>query len=158
MATQERLKELFLYKDGEFIRKKNGKKVVCSKTKGHRYFRLYVDGKVKFLHRMIYVYHFGNEPKIIDHIDGDRFNNKIENLREATQEQNCLNRKHMSHSSSPYKNVIFNKIANKWNVVLTVNKKRKYFGSYDDIELADLVATEARDKYHGNFVNHGGLN
>lgn len=158
MVTQEKLKELFIYEDGNFIRKKNGKKVVCSETKGQRYLRVFIDGKPRSLHRLIYLYHFGICPKIIDHIDGNRFNNKIENLREVTQEQNCLNRKHMSHSSSPYKNVIFNKISKKWNVVLTVNKKRKYFGSYDDIELADLVATEARDKYHGIFVNHGGLN
>jgi hypothetical protein len=35
-----------------------------------------------------------------------------------------------------------------------VNKKRKYIGSFEDVELADLVAQEARDKYHGRFARH----
>ena len=35
------------------------------------------------------------------------------------------------------------------------NKDKKYFGSFTDLELADLVAQEARSKYHGNFANHG---
>jgi hypothetical protein len=35
-----------------------------------------------------------------------------------------------------------------------INGKDVHFGSYDDIELADLVATEARDKYFGNFARH----
>ena len=35
-----------------------------------------------------------------------------------------------------------------------VNKKPKYIGVYEDLELAELVAMEARNKYHGQFANH----
>lgn len=42
----------------------------------------------------------------------------------------------------------------KWNVTLAANNKSMYFGSFDDLELAELVAIEARDKYHGKFACH----
>lgn len=153
MVTQERLKELFDYQDGALIRRKDGRSAVI-KMGVKRYARVSVDGKAQALHRMIYLWHHGNLPKTLDHIDGDRANNKIENLREATQQQNCLNRKHHTNSKSPYKNVYWNEAANKWAVMVSVNKQRTYLGVYEDIELADLVAMEARDKFHGQFARH----
>lgn len=161
MITQELLKLLFDYHvDGYFIRKKNGKKVVCSSTKGQRYLRVLVNGKPRQLHRMIFLHQNGYLPDTTDHIDGNRFNNRIENLRSITQQQNCLNKKHKSNSSSPYKNVYLqpspkNKNWKRnWVVSLTVDKKRKYIGSFEDVELADLVAQEARNKYHGLYARH----
>jgi hypothetical protein len=41
-----------------------------------------------------------------------------------------------------------------WVVNITVNRKRQYVGSFEDVELADLVATEARDLYHGAYARH----
>ena len=161
MITQELLKSLFDYhEDGYLIRKKNGKKVVCSPTSKHRYLRVLVDGQPRLLHRMIFLHQNGYLPDTTDHIDGDRFNNKIENLRSVTQQQNCLNKKHKSNSSSPYKNVYLQpspKDENwkrNWVVSLTVDKKRKYIGSFEDVELANLVAQEARNKYHGLYARH----
>lgn len=161
MITQELLKSLFDYHvDGYFIRKKNGKKVVCSSTKGQRYLRVLVNGKPRQLHRMIFLHQNGYLPDTTDHIDGNRFNNRIENLRSITQQQNCLNKKHKSNSSSLYKNVYLqpspkNKNWKRnWVVSLTVDKKRKYIGSFEDVELADLVAQEARNKYHGLYARH----
>lgn len=160
MVTQERLKELFDYQDGDFIRRTTSLRVMCSPTKGQRYLRVFVDGKPRSLHRMIYLWHHGHLPKTLDHIDGDRANNKIENLREATQQQNCLNRKHHSNSKSPYKNVYLqsptknSEWKRNWVVSISIEGKRKYIGSFDDLELADLVAMEARDKFHGRFARH----
>ncbi len=160
MVTQERLKELFDYQDGALIRRRTGLRVKCSPVEGHRYLRVFIDGKPRSLHRMIYLWHYGYLPKTLDHIDGDRANNKIENLREATQHQNCLNRKHQTTSKSPYKNVYLQpptknaEWKRNWVVSLNVAGKRKYIGSFEDLELADLVATEARDKFHGQFARH----
>ena len=159
MITQERLKELFDYQDGTFIRRSTGVQIVAN-FGVKRYLRVFVDGKPRSLHRMIYLWHHGHLPKTLDHIDGDRANNKIENLREATQQQNCLNRKHHSNSKSPYKNVYLqsptknSEWKRNWVVRITVNGKSKYIGSFKDLELADLVATEARDKFHGQFARH----
>ena len=158
MITQEYLKQLFDYQDGQLIRK-NGKSAVIKVGK-KRYERITVDGKVYALHRIIYLWNHGYLPKIIDHIDGNRENNNIDNLRQATQQQNCLNSKHRTTSKSPCKNVYLqsptkNASWNRnWVVSLMVNKKRKYIGSFEDLELADLVAQEARNLYHGQFARH----
>ena len=99
MITQESLKQLFDYHpNGYFVRKKTGKAVVCSMNKGQRYLKICIAGKSTSLHRMIFLHQHGYLPKCLDHIDGNRENNKIENLREVTQQQNCLNSKHKSHS------------------------------------------------------------
>ena len=103
-------------------------------------------------HRIIFVMFNGYLPEFLDHIDGNSLNNKIENLREATQQQNCINRKHHSNSKSPYKNVYWNKAAKKWQVYCRIDGHLKYFGIFEDLELADLVAQEARAKYHGEFA------
>lgn len=153
MITQERLKELFSYNDGQFVCNKTGKvKRGTPITNHHRYHRLSIGGKAYSLHRLIYIYHHGAAPKIIDHIDNDRSNNRIENLREATQQQNCLNRVRHSNNTSGHKNVRWDKKCKKWVVEMTVNAKRKFFGWFEDLELAALVAEEARDKYHGTFA------
>lgn len=161
MVTQERLKELFDYdSEGWLIRRSTGLRVKCSPTTGHRYLRISIDGKPQSLHRTIYIWHFGKPEKNVDHVDGNRENNKIENLREATQQQNCLNRKHKTTSKSPYKNLYLQaptknaEWKRNWVVSINVAGKRKYIGSFEDLELADLVATEARDKFHGQFARH----
>lgn len=161
MITQEYLKQLFDYHpNGYFVCKKTGKTVVCSMNKGQRYLRIGINGKPTALHRMIFLHQHGYLPKCLDHIDGNRENNKIENLREVTQQQNCLNSKHRTISKSPYKNVYLQpptknpKWKRNWIVSLTVSGKRKYIGSFEDIELADLVAHEARNKFHGQYARH----
>jgi hypothetical protein len=143
------LREKFIYKNGKLYRLVDG----INKTSGYvviRYKKIAWQG-----HRLIYLLHHGYLPEFVDHIDGNRSNNKIENLREATRSQNNCNAKIRKDSASKIKNVSICKKSNKWRVIITINKKAKYIGSYKDIELAELVAIMAREKYHGNFANHG---
>ena len=49
----------------------------------------------------------------------------------------------------------FDKSKGTWRVRLQINKKPKIFGNFKDLEFAELVAMESRDKYHGKFANHG---
>ena len=152
--TQARLHELFEYReDGSLVRRTTGKNAACKLGK-HRYLRVVVDNKAVALHRVIYLYHHGVLPNVIDHADNDRTNNRIENLRAASQQQNCLNRSRHSNSKSPFKNVYWNKAANKWSVQVNIHGKRQYLGVFEDIELADLVALEARNKFHGTYARH----
>jgi hypothetical protein len=97
--------------------------------------------------------HHGFMPQEVDHIDADRHNNNIENLRAATPAQNQRNKPIQRNNSSGYKNIRYKN--GKWVVELKVNGKAKYFGRFEDLELAALVAFEARDKYHGEFARHG---
>jgi len=87
--TQAQLKELFGYDaSGTFVRRSNGKIVVQNLSKGQRYPRISVNGKPRSLHRIVFCWHHGYFPKVIDHINNDRLDNRIENLREATQANN----------------------------------------------------------------------
>lgn len=153
MITQARLKELFDCVDGHLIVKETGLiKKETPITKHHNYARTVVDGKAYAVHRLVYLFHKGELPKILDHIDNDTANNRIENLREATQQQNCLNRVRHSNNASGCKNVHWNKNIKKWTVMMSINRVRKVFGYFDDLEFAALVAEEARRKFHGEFA------
>jgi hypothetical protein len=59
-----------------------------------------------------------------------------------------------TNNTSGIKGVCWHKSTNRWYVQLQVNKKMKYLGIYEDIELAELVAIEARAKYHGEFARN----
>jgi hypothetical protein len=159
--TQERLKELFEYRDdGTFVRKVS----TCNRVKvgdtvgwttvGGKYVGVHINGKKEYMHRMIFLYHHGYLPKYIDHIDGDGTNNRIENLRETTQSQNLMNVPGRKGTKSGIKNVYWHAKLKKWTVQVKVGDKGKHFGLYDDIELAELVAIEVRNKYHKQFANH----
>jgi hypothetical protein len=106
-------------------------------------------------HRIIYLMHNGYLPKEVDHIDGDKTNNRIENLRTCTHSQNGQNKPAQSNNKSGVKNVVWSEPRKKWVVYLTVDGKNRNFGGFEDLELAALMASEVRDKYHGAFANHG---
>ena len=97
--------------------------------------------------------HYGHAPEFIDHIDGDKQNNRIENLRAATRAQNQLNAKLRKDSVTKLKNVT--KHRNKWQVRMRIDGVLTHIGTFADLELAKFVASEYRDKFHGEFANHG---
>jgi hypothetical protein len=159
MITQDYLKQIFEYKDGNLYWKtdfslkiKEGKKAGSVNKQGRM--QIGINKKVYIFSRVVFLYHYGFLPKLIDHIDGNKLNNKIENLREATISQNNYNSKIPLHNTSKIKNVSFNTRDKIWNVSLKVNKKRIFIGGFKDLELANLVATMAREKYHGEFARH----
>ena len=147
------VKTLFYYKDGDLYWKKNNRKAGCLKPTG--YIVVEVNNKNMMAHRLIWMYHFGKVDQFIDHIDGNKSNNKIENLRLATKSQNCLNKKITTLNTTGCKGVRFRKDTGKYETRISYNKNRIILGSFDNLELADLVAKEARDKYHKGFANHG---
>ena len=88
------IQSLFTYKDGSLYWKKTNKVAGCLKPTG--YIVIDIFGKNIMAHRAIWIYHYGKIPKYIDHIDGNKSNNKIENLRLANKAQNCWNRNSMA--------------------------------------------------------------
>jgi hypothetical protein len=160
IITQDYLNQLFEYRDGVLYWKVNHSgKILIGKKAGslnsHGYFYTQITGKRYQNHRLIFLMHSGYLPKYLDHIDNNPLNNKIENLREATISQNQCNRKLDKTNTSGVKSVNWHKQANKWQVRIRINGKRKSFGLFEDLDLAELVAQEARTKYHGAFANHG---
>ena len=120
------------------------------------YREIEINNKAYKAHRLAWLYVYGEMPKkLIDHVDGNRSNNKISNLREATYQENSENYKTPKTNKSGVKNVSWYKSLNKWVVSISIRKTKKTVGYYDDLELAELVAIEARNKYRGEFANHG---
>ena len=158
--TQEQVKAFFDYReDGNLIRKvKTSNRVKVGEVVGwitaKRYKAVHIEGKPEYIHRLVFLYHHGYMPECIDHIDNDPLNNRIENLRAASLGQNMLNIRGFVGSKSGVKGVAWSRSSKKWTVMCRVNKKSKYIGVYEDLELAELVAIEARNKYHGQFANH----
>lgn len=86
-------KSMYRYENGRFIRLFGGrvkKKVGNIKSTG--YARLKVKGKEYFMHHLVWFYHKNYWPIEIDHIDRDKLNNRIENLRECSRSENQKNR------------------------------------------------------------------
>ena len=157
--TKDQLNQLFTYKNGQLFYKKptsfrfkNGD--LAGYLSPKKYWKIGINGKVYRLHRIIFLMHHGFLPEIVDHADGNTLNNCIENLRPANSSKNQLNMKLKIDNKSGSKNVHWNKQRNKWTVMIRVDKKQKYIGLFEDLELAELVATEARDKYHKEFARH----
>ena len=158
-SKDELLKELatkVTYFDGELYWSQSPKASIkagsiagCVK-KGRKYIKH--KGVAFFSHRVIYFMHYGTVPKVIDHKDGDPMNNKIENLRSCTPSQNSLNCKMRPNNTSGVRNVNWDKLSKKWLVRIRLNGKRKHIGSFEDFELAELVAQECMAKHYGEWL------
>ena len=152
MITQSAIQSVLCYQDGVLYWKKTGLTAAYRDAKG--YARVGIGGKRYLQHRIIYLLFHGHLPPMIDHIDGNTLNNKIENLRAVTNAENLQNMRLCPSNTSGSKNVSWDAKAKKWLVMLKVNGVRKYLGLFKDFEFADLVAVEARNKFHGRFARH----
>ena len=147
--TQSYLVSKFNYSNGKLYRKSSGKEV------GH-YSRGYLHaqllGKKRLLHRLIWLYHYGELPKDqIDHINGIRDDNRIENLREADKQSNAFNRRSHKNSTSKYKGVSWCKRDKNWQVSYCIGGKRIYIGKFNcEIEAAKAYDNTVRE-YHKEF-------
>jgi hypothetical protein len=156
--TQEKLKEILDYNPdtGIFTWKVPRRKIKVGDNAGYineaGYVRLTISHKKYLAHRIAWLYVYGSIPKYIDHINGITTDNRICNLREATHSENMCNRKVHSNNKSGIRNVVFCKKNKKWRVRLRFNNNIINIGYFDDLEFAELVAIEAREKYHGNFA------
>lgn len=101
------------------------------------------------LHVAIWAFHNKRWPKEeIDHIDRDRTNNKIGNLREATRLENAQNNGMPKVNTSGVQHVSWSKAQKKWRVDFKVNGKQFHLGFFKTKEEAEAVANENRPKYH----------
>ena len=156
----KRFNEAFEYRNGELYwkidtnksLKKKGKRAGCMSS---MYGIVNLDGKSYCLHKVIFCMHHGYMPEIVDHINGEKKDHRIENLRAANHVTNNYNRVTQRNNKLGLKNISWNKQNKKYWVQLTQNEKKIVSVMVDDLELAELVAIEARNKYHGEFANHG---
>lgn len=123
-------------------------------THGHR--QITVNGKAYMAHRLAWYLHYGEWPeKHLDHINGDRDDNRVTNLRLASRSQNGRNRKLNKNNTSGIKGVIWDKRDRKWMVRVMHNCKSHYGGRFKNLYDAAKAVRELREKLHGEFCNHG---
>ena len=156
--TKELLHEYFEYRDGIlYSKKRRGYSKVGNKNGCKNFDGYIMIGFLKnrlYAHRMIFLMHHGYLPETVDHIDCNKENNKIENLRAATLAQNNLNMPLNKRNTSGVKGVSWNKQNKNWRVTVKVNNKSTYFGSFKNIEDAKIVAEKVREKHFKEFARH----
>lgn len=108
-------------------------------------------------HRIIWLMEHGDWPEFnIDHIDGNGANNRLDNLRQATQADNCKNSRIRRDNSCGFKGVMYRtKYKNKWRARIQVNGKRKDLGHFATPEEAHAAYCKAAAELHGEFANFG---
>jgi hypothetical protein len=155
LPSQKKLQELFDYRDGELYWKVRIRTSIdLSKPAGYigndGYRAIQIEGKLYKAHRLIWKYHYGKDPKeFIDHIDGNKSNNNIKNLRESTTQQNGFNRGPQKNNKLGIKGV--SKNGNKYIATIFINGKVKYLGVFNTIEEARLVREESEIKLFKEF-------
>ena len=126
---------------------------------GHGYYKLnlYKDGNMytKKIHKLVAEAFITNpsNKKCIDHIDNNPLNNNIANLRWVSQQENCMNTKLSSKSTSNYKGVHFNKRINKWMAHIKINGKSKHLGLFENIEDAVNARVKKAEELFGEYKN-----
>jgi hypothetical protein len=160
LPSQEELHKLFEYKEGNLYWRiglsnyaKNGRKAGTFSPKD--YMRIQINYAKYYAHRIIWCYHFGPiaDKLQIDHIDGDKTNNMIENLRLATNGQNKSNNKRAyRNSKSNILGVYWFKKTNKWAAGIRINNKRIHLGYFANQEDAIAIRKAAELQYFGEFA------
>jgi len=104
-------------------------------------------------HRLAFLYMNGCFPEsMVDHIDGDRLNNKFENLRPVNKFQNMWNMGSINGSASKFCGVFFEKKIKKWRAHIRFNGKRKHLGVFKNEVDAAKAYDKAALEFHGEFA------
>lgn len=156
-VTQDYLRSNFDYRsDGNLIRKisagssKAGSVIGYTDSKGYKKTTIY---KQNFsVHQLIWMYHYGSIPRQIDHEDTNPSNNRIENLRAATQSENQQNTKLRSNNTSGFKGVGFHKVTAKYAAYIRLNGKSSHIGLFSCPKEAALAYNKAAKELFGEFA------
>ncbi|MBB4235066.1 HNH endonuclease [Rhizobium esperanzae] len=159
MITTEQLREILHYDPDTGIftwAKKTSNKVVVGRHAGainlSGYIVIGIGGKLLYAHRLAFTWMGEETPDTVDHADGDRLNNRWSNLRPATDQQNVLNAKLASNSTSGFKGVSWHKKAQKWSAQIYLDGKSRYLGLYTDPKKAHDAYMRAANSIQPEFA------
>lgn len=153
--TQKRLKEVLIYNQetGEFWRNYKCPKLAGSKH-SQGYLSIMIDGKNYLSHRLAWLYVNGEWPVgYIDHINGNKCDNKISNLRDTSAKINTENRRNpQSNNKTGWLGVYFDESRSKFVAQICINGKSAFIGRYDDPIEAHEAYLAAKRKYHPGWT------
>lgn len=158
MITVERLKELLDYSPdtGVFTWKTSrggwpaGREAGCLQWDG--YVRIGIDGSQYRAHQLAWLWMHGEWPNRLDHKNRDRSDNRIDNLRKATQSNNLANTTLRHNNTSGFKGVSRVRATGKWIATIKVMGKSRYLGTYDAPQKAHEAYMAALSSAHGEFA------
>jgi hypothetical protein len=158
MINHEYLKEILLYhpETGIFTWKvKKSKKTKIGSVAGTNnagYVHIRIDEKKHFAHRLAWFYQTGSvAPYMIDHINGNKSDNRWTNLRRATRNENSRNRSRSKTNTSGFKGVCWDKKAGKWKAAICVNNVSYHLGYFESPREASAVYEAVAKKSFGAF-------
>lgn len=156
--TQEVLQDLFEYDhaSGKLIRKRCGLKQLVGKPAGYLmksgYVQVHLGGRSLYAHRIIWRMMFGNWPVHIDHVNRNRSDNRIENLREADTLTNAWNFGLGTNNTSGVLGVSWDADRQKWLAQIQVKKRHIHIGRFEDKNEAIKAYKAAALKHRGEFA------
>jgi len=157
--NRDELLASFEYRDGSLYRKKanGGAKVGdvagwVTYCNGRPYRKMSFKGRTVYVHHAIFMMAHGYLPEYIDHINTDPLDNRIENLRAATQSRNMANSLKSKANSSGHKGVTWRSDTKKWAAQIMVNGKHVSLGSHKTLEEAAEAYARGSEKFFGEFA------
>jgi len=155
----EYLSSIFEIKNGRLYNKtQRNSRVKVGELAGsysNKYALVTIHGIPWQVSRILFYMTHGYMPIHVDHIDGNKQNNHIDNLRAATAKQNQANIGLNKLNTSGVKGVSWASKYNKWYACIRFNGKNKNLGYFDNINDAKEFVELAREMMHGTFANHG---
>lgn len=156
MLTQERLKELLYYDPdtGSFYWISARPRCTVGalagsldKTRG--YYRVWIDGKNHKGHRLAWLYTYGVFPTHhVDHINGDKSDNRIANLREVTHAENLQNQHRAQKGSRSGVLGVYPRKNGKWRAMIQLDGRTRHLGTFDSIRGASAAYLAAKRELH----------
>ncbi len=129
-----------------------GKEALTKVNVGYRCGRL--NYRYVLAHRVIWKLVTGQDAVQVDHIDGDRFNNRWKNLRDVSSSDNHKNAARRSDNTSGAVGVVWHKTKKRWMAGTNLNGKYQYLGLFETFDEA-VAARKAAEAKHGFHPNHG---
>jgi hypothetical protein len=157
MITQERLKEVLSYdqESGNFHWIKSGKGTKAGALAGwidNGYVRISIDQRKYLAHKLVWLYVHGFVATEIDHINLNRSDNSLKNLRVASHSNNLANTKIKSTNKSGFKGVCWCKKRKMWRASINKNYKHIHLGFFDDLLSARDSYIEKANEIFGEFA------
>ncbi len=136
---------------------KNSKtgRVLKSIIQATGYTAVNLNGKTLLIHRLVckaFIPNPCNKPNV-DHIDNNRTNNNVNNLRYVTQQENTFNATISKTNKSGHKGICWHKETKKWNAIITHNYKKYHLGLFENIDDAISTRQKKANELFGDFTH-----